>query len=133
MLANPSTVTVDNYVHLHNTGYAGGWGWAWFNVSERYDLNTGAASRFISEHKCRGTLRSLYASLPQRLKYAVRRIGGGGGAAASASGVGAEAQAKPASVSVGAGGSAAAAAVTSSSSSSSSVPGGVAVPTAVIG
>ena len=71
----PSLVTPDNYVHLYDTGYAGGWGWAWFNVSETFNYDTEASFRRISEHKCRGSLRSLLSSLPQRLKYAVRKPG----------------------------------------------------------
>jgi hypothetical protein len=68
----PSTVKVDNYVHLYDSGYAGGWGWAWFNVTENFDYATGAATRGIGEHKCRVTLRSLLSGLPARLKYSVR-------------------------------------------------------------
>lgn len=70
----PSTITVDNYLHLYDTGYAGGWGWAWFNVTESYNYTTGTVlGRGIAEHKCRGSLRRLLAGLPQRLKYSVKR------------------------------------------------------------
>lgn len=68
----PSTVKVDNYVHLYNSGYAGGWGWAWFNVTEKFDYATGAATRGIGEHKCRGTLRLLLSGLPSNMKYSAR-------------------------------------------------------------
>lgn len=71
----PSTVQVGDYTHLYDTGYAGGWGWAWFNVTETFDYNTGANYRRIGEHKCRGSLRSLLSGLPARLKYAVGRGG----------------------------------------------------------
>jgi hypothetical protein len=68
-----STVNVDDYAHLYDTGYAGGWGWAWFHVTEDYNVTTGAASRRIGEHECRSVLRSLLAGLPDRLKYDVKR------------------------------------------------------------
>lgn len=77
VMPNPSVVTPANYAHLYNTGYTGAWGWAWFNVSETYSLNTGAAFRRVEEHKCRGTLRTLLSSLPQHLKYPVNRQGSG--------------------------------------------------------
>jgi hypothetical protein len=65
----PSTVTVDDYMHLYNTGYAGGWGWAWFNVTETYNYATGASVRRIGEHKCRGTLRAVLSDLPAHVKH----------------------------------------------------------------
>jgi hypothetical protein len=70
----PSNVTVGDYVHLHDTGYAGGWGWAWFNVTETFNYTSGTVlGRGIGEHKCRGNLRTLLSNLPARLKYAVRK------------------------------------------------------------
>jgi hypothetical protein len=79
----PSKVQVDDYVHLYNTGYAGGWGWAWFNVTETYDYTTGANFRRIGEHKCRSVLRSVLAGMPDRLKYSVKRPAAAPNAAAT--------------------------------------------------
>lgn len=69
----PSTVTVDDYMHLYNTGYAGGWGWAWFNVTETYNYTTGASIRRVGEHKCRGSLRDVLSGLPAQVKHALPR------------------------------------------------------------
>lgn len=69
----PSTVTVDDYMHLYNTGYAGSWGWAWFNVTETYNYTSGASIRRIGEHKCRGSLRAVLAGLPAHVKHALRQ------------------------------------------------------------
>jgi len=74
VMANPSLVTPDNYAFLHNSGYAGAWGWAWFNVTETYNYTTGAAIRRIDEHSCRRNLSHLLASLPPQLRYPVHKL-----------------------------------------------------------
>jgi hypothetical protein len=75
----PTIVNTNDYIHLHDTGYAGGWGWAWYNVTESFNYATGQATgRGIGEHKCRGSLRALLKSLPQRLRYPVKQSVGTG-------------------------------------------------------
>jgi hypothetical protein len=66
-------VNTDDYTHLYDKGYAGGWGWAWFHVFETYDYATGASSRRIGEHECRSVLRSLLTGLPDHMRYDVKR------------------------------------------------------------
>lgn len=70
--ANPVKVTPKDYVHLHDTGYAGAWGWAWLNVTEEYAPITGVTLRGIDAHAIQGGLRSLLQGLPQRLRYPVQ-------------------------------------------------------------
>lgn len=74
VMVNPSVVTPDNYAFLHGSGYAGAWGWAWFNVSETFNYTTGAAFRRIGEHECRHNLTRLLASLPPQLRYPVHKL-----------------------------------------------------------
>jgi hypothetical protein len=69
VLPNGEFVTPDNYVHLHETGYAGAWGWAWFNVTEKFDPVSGVGVRGLGEHWCRGKLRELLQNLPADLRY----------------------------------------------------------------
>jgi hypothetical protein len=74
-MPDSSNVTASDYVRLFNGGYAGAWGWAYFNVTEAFNVTTGAATRGIGEHKCRPALRALLAALPPQLKAPIRRRG----------------------------------------------------------
>jgi hypothetical protein len=69
VLPNGEYVTPSNYVHLHQTGYAGAWGWAWFNVTEKFDPVSGVGVRGLGQHSCRDRLRQLLVNLPADLRY----------------------------------------------------------------
>jgi hypothetical protein len=71
VLSTGQHVATSNYVHLHQTGYAGAWGWAWLNVSESFDRETGVGVRSVLQHECRPRLRQLLQSLPESLRYPV--------------------------------------------------------------
>ncbi len=58
-----------NYEHLHDNGYAGVWGWAYFNVREFKDPATGAVKRVVDKHENQDEFRKVFQSLPSRLKY----------------------------------------------------------------
>jgi hypothetical protein len=62
-------ITPKEYVWLHDSGYAGVWGWAWFNVSESYDSKTDRAKRSIRKHSNQDAFRNLMKNLPARILY----------------------------------------------------------------
>lgn len=58
-----------HYQHLHDTGYAGVWGWAYFYVREK--TVDGKVQRFIDKHENQDYFRNIQKGLPDRLKYSV--------------------------------------------------------------
>ena len=61
-----------HYAHLHDNGYAGVWGWAYFYVRESFDATAKQWKRRIDKHENQDYFRALFQSLPARLKYPVR-------------------------------------------------------------
>ncbi|MCX6131652.1 MAG: hypothetical protein NTX25_21645, partial [Proteobacteria bacterium] len=59
-----------HYEHLHNTGYAGVWGWAYFYVRE--SNNAGSQTiRKISKHENQDYFRQILKNMPTSIKYPV--------------------------------------------------------------
>jgi len=58
-----------HYQHLHDTGYAGVWGWAYFYVREK--VVGGQVQRYIDKHENQDYFRNVQKGLPGRLKYSV--------------------------------------------------------------
>ncbi|HYX36422.1 MAG TPA: hypothetical protein VE954_25225 [Oligoflexus sp.] len=58
-----------HYEQLHDTGYAGVWGWAYFHVREQ--IVGGQVQRHIDKHENQDDFRNVQKSLPERLKYPV--------------------------------------------------------------
>jgi hypothetical protein len=58
-----------HYQHLHDTGYAGVWGWAYFYVREK--MVGGQPQRSIDKHENQDYFRNVQKGLPGRLKYSV--------------------------------------------------------------
>ncbi|HET9240799.1 MAG TPA: hypothetical protein VFO10_26275 [Oligoflexus sp.] len=58
-----------HYQHLHDTGYAGVWGWAYFYVREK--VVGGQPQRSIDKHENQDYFRNVQKGLPGRLKYSV--------------------------------------------------------------
>lgn len=83
VLSTGEYVVPSNYVHLKQTGYAGAWGWAWFNVTEAFDPVSGVGVRGVAPHSEQGRLRQLLASLPASLRYPLHA---GNGTAGSGNG-----------------------------------------------
>ncbi len=57
-----------HYEHLHDTGYAGVWGWGYFYVREKIGPN-GKVQRSIDKHENQDYFRSVLQGMPARLKY----------------------------------------------------------------
>ncbi len=60
-----------HYQHLHDTGYAGVWGWGYFYVREKKSAD-GKVERFIDKHENQDYFRQTLQGMPARLKYSVR-------------------------------------------------------------
>ncbi len=67
--ANNEMLQPHHYQHLHDTGYAGAWGWAYFYVREK--SIDGEPQRFIGKHENQDYFRKVQEGLPSRLKYSV--------------------------------------------------------------
>ncbi len=61
-----------HYEFLHDQGYAGVWGWAYFHVREAADPQTGKPYRWIDKHENQDYFRKVFQSLPERLRYKAR-------------------------------------------------------------
>ncbi len=60
-----------HYAFLHDNGYAGVWGWAYFYVRESYNATTRQWQRRIDKHENQDFYRELFQGLPSRLKYPI--------------------------------------------------------------
>ncbi len=69
--ANNEMLQPHHYQHLHDTGYAGAWGWAYFYVREK--SVGGEPQRSIGKHENQDYFRKVQEGLPSRLKYSVSR------------------------------------------------------------
>jgi hypothetical protein len=58
-----------HYQFLHDTGYAGVWGWAYFYVREK--MVGGKPQRYVDKHENQDYFRNVQKGLPGRLKYSV--------------------------------------------------------------
>lgn len=70
--ANNEMLSAQNYERLHDQGYAGVWGWAYFYVREAREPASGRPYRWIDKHENQDYFRKVFTALPERLRYKVR-------------------------------------------------------------
>ncbi len=64
-------LTTAHYTHLHDQGYAGVWGWAYFEAHEKKDPRTGEFKTYLGLHKNWDKYREVLTQIPARIKYLV--------------------------------------------------------------
>ncbi len=65
------TVTPGHYERLHDNGYAGVWGWAYFHVQEYQDRADHQWKRRIVKHVNQDIFRDVLENLPRKILYPV--------------------------------------------------------------